>query len=509
MAKSIPLILHQIGFDDGIPSQLEGFRQSWSELNPDLDMIYWTEQKLRLFIAEKAPTYLALFDAFLHPLCRANLGRYLLLQYYGGIVADLDCQCLRPIAPLLNGHEVLIALEPMVHGQQDHLVDSGVKAVTRTAFLASRPSHPFWSEVLEILCETEPQHDHENNGDYHDIGGSLLLAHVMSTNPKYDVCLVDVAQIYPFSREECRQGLVFDPAFWVERSSAAFIACYWDVSWLPSIVSGGWHAFVPSLAPVNISVPLLCKDTKAKDEPIPSSSNLIHCSPLISCLMITRERPIQARLAIQSFLRQTYPNRELIVVDDDPDSQLYDWILSLQSNLIRYFRLPDQGLSLGELRNFSAQQALGDYICQWDDDDLYDPLRLEMQMAALISTGSDATVLARFLMWWPQTKRLAVSCFRDWEGSLLCRKDCLPTYPHLRQGEDSALFEELRRKYTLARIDMPRLYLYVVHGRNTFTPSHFDDHWNHATSRWQGDDLNRLRLELQRRLFMREYSECV
>ena len=287
------------------------------------------------------------------------------------------------------------------------------------------------------------------------------------------------------------------------------MACYWDDAWRRSVGSEAWHAFVPSQAPVNVNSALLRKDRKVEQEPASFTSGMKESSPMISCLMITRGRPLQAQLSIQSFLRQSYLRRELIVVDDDPDSQLSDWIISLNSDLVRCFRLPDEGLSLGELRNFSARQALGDYVCQWDDDDLYDPLRLEMQMSALISSGSDAIVLARFLIWWPLKKRLAVSCFRDWEGSLLCRRDCLPEYPPLRQGEDSALFKSLCEKVTLARIDMPRLYLYVVHGRNTFNPSHFDHHWQQATARWQGDDLERLRPELQRRLFLREYAECV
>lgn len=507
-AQIIPLILHQICFDDFIPGHLESFSQSWSEWNPELHTIYWTDRTLRLFVAERAPEYSPLFDGCVHDVCRSNLARYLLMQYYGGIVVDLDCQCLCPIEPLLQGRELLIALEPVLHRQQINVEERGMQALARTAFIASRPGHPFWTDVLAVLCRSEPLSAHTQL-DFRDETGSLLLGDVAKTKPEYEACLAPPARMYPFSREECYQGLVYDPVFWLERSSAAFMACYWDDLWRPPFASEGWHAFVPSQAPVNVSSRLLCKDIRVKHEPGPSTAGMKESCPMISCLMITRGRPFQARLSIQSFLRQSYLRRELIVVDDDSDSQLCDWILTLNSDLIRYFRLPDEGLSLGELRNFSARQALGDYVCQWDDDDLFDPLRLEMQMAALISSGSDAIVLARFLIWWPQYKRLAVSCFRDWEGSLLCRSDCLPEYPPLRQGEDSALFETLREKLILARIDMPRLYLYVVHGRNTFNPSHFDYHWNLATTRWQGDDLERLRPELQRRLFMREYAECV
>ena len=41
------------------------------------------------------------------------------------------------------------------------------------------------------------------------------------------------------------------------------------------------------------------------------------------------------------------------------------------------------GLTLGELRNFSVQLARYPLVCQWDDDDLYHPRRLETQFAYL------------------------------------------------------------------------------------------------------------------------------
>ena len=46
--------------------------------------------------------------------------------------------------------------------------------------------------------------------------------------------------------------------------------------------------------------------------------------PLISCLMLTRGRLVPTRFAIDCYRRQTWPNRELVIVCDDPDSELPD-----------------------------------------------------------------------------------------------------------------------------------------------------------------------------------------
>ena len=42
--------------------------------------------------------------------------------------------------------------------------------------------------------------------------------------------------------------------------------------------------------------------------------------PLVSCIMPTADRRRFVPLAIQNFLQQDYPNRELVILDDGQDS---------------------------------------------------------------------------------------------------------------------------------------------------------------------------------------------
>ena len=48
----------------------------------------------------------------------------------------------------------------------------------------------------------------------------------------------------------------------------------------------------------------------------------------------------------------------------------------------------EPGLSLGELRNRSVELAQGHLVCQWDDDDRSHPMRLSVQVAALIEADA-------------------------------------------------------------------------------------------------------------------------
>ena len=83
--------------------------------------------------------------------------------------------------------------------------------------------------------------------------------------------------------------------------------------------------------------------------------------------------------AIRYFLRQEYPQKELIIVDDGTDS-VADLIPDDPS--IRYYRL-NQKITLGAKLNMACQYAHGDIIANWDDDDWYAPRRLSYQVSAL------------------------------------------------------------------------------------------------------------------------------
>jgi cellulose synthase/poly-beta-1,6-N-acetylglucosamine synthase-like glycosyltransferase len=111
--------------------------------------------------------------------------------------------------------------------------------------------------------------------------------------------------------------------------------------------------------------------------------------PLVSCIMPTYNRRGMMPLAIRSFLRQDYPNRELIVVDDG-DEPVEDLVSGLPG--LRYHRL-ERRRTIGAKRNAECEQARGDFIAHWDDDDWYAPEPLRYQMGPLLAGQADITGL--------------------------------------------------------------------------------------------------------------------
>ena len=85
--------------------------------------------------------------------------------------------------------------------------------------------------------------------------------------------------------------------------------------------------------------------------------------PLVSCVCVTYGRPILLGEAVKCFIDQTYPNKELIIVNDQEGVTLR---FSEDRDNIRVENVPTRFGSLGEKRNYGMSLANGDYICIWD-----------------------------------------------------------------------------------------------------------------------------------------------
>lgn len=94
--------------------------------------------------------------------------------------------------------------------------------------------------------------------------------------------------------------------------------------------------------------------------------------PLVTVVIPTRNRRVLLEEAIESVRRQTYPNWELIVVDDCSTDDTWAWLSSLHDPRIRAFRL-DQHSERSVARNRGLAEARGEYILFLDDDDLLTP----------------------------------------------------------------------------------------------------------------------------------------
>ncbi|HYH23441.1 MAG TPA: glycosyltransferase [Azospirillum sp.] len=512
VGSPIPRLIHQTWKTRDVPPELQGFQRSWTGRNPGFAYRFWTDDDIEHFVAEEHPVLLPVFRGYADPIARIDLARYLILRRFGGVYVDLDFECLRPIDGLLEGRSFVVGLEPEEHGRLAKAAERGLARILCPSFLASVPGHPFWDHLLSRLIEAR------SSADVLDATGPFLLtrAHASYEGARYEddpaaATVLPPQLLYPVTKDDCWSGRLFDPVFWERATRDAYAVHHWEGTWFRGAAERG--AGPGAGLPRQIAA--VVTDGRPEGEHPAVAKAEGH--PLISCLMVTRGRSGLLRLAIEGFARQTYPNRELVIVCDSPalpqDDPLERAIRDAACPNIRLIRVriasqsgtQPAGLTLGELRNIAVDQAAGRYVCQWDDDDLYDPCRLEMQQRVLAATGAQACLLGRWMIWWPAEDRLAVSCERDWEGSLLCETAVMPRYPALRRGEDTPVVAQLRRSARVVRMDLPRLYTYVVHGGNTFTAPHFEAHWQAAAVRFEDGRCRAVLEEMGKRLPVEAY----
>src|SRR5690348_8823410 len=118
-------------------------------------------------------------------------------------------------------------------------------------------------------------------------------------------------------------------------------------------------------------------------------------SPLVSCIMPTANRPGFVQHAIRYFLRQDYEPKELIVVDDGEDSAAD---LMPNDSRIHYIRL-ERRFTIGAKRNIACEQARGDVIAHWDDDDWQAQRRLRFQVESLQQAGAEVCGINHLLFY--------------------------------------------------------------------------------------------------------------
>jgi len=109
--------------------------------------------------------------------------------------------------------------------------------------------------------------------------------------------------------------------------------------------------------------------------------------PFISVVIPTFNRAQELKAALESVWVQTYPEFEVIVVDDGStdgtDELLQHFISRLDGHgkTIRYFFQANQGQSIA--RNTGIAEARGEWIAFLDSDDIWLPEKLEWQVRAV------------------------------------------------------------------------------------------------------------------------------
>lgn len=111
----------------------------------------------------------------------------------------------------------------------------------------------------------------------------------------------------------------------------------------------------------------------------------------VSAIMPTRGRPEFAEKALHSFLEQSYPMKQLIILDDSDDPSFRDGSLPtlMEWEQITYARI--SGLNIPSKRNLCCASATGEIIMHFDSDDWSAKERMADQVARLEDSQKQVT----------------------------------------------------------------------------------------------------------------------
>jgi hypothetical protein len=171
--------------------------------------------------------------------------------------------------------------------------------------------------------------------------------------------------------------------------------------------------------------------------------------PLISCICPTYNRPPDYQHlieeAVESFLRQTHPNKELIVLNDCRVQELV-----CDAPDVYVVKVPDRFPTLGEKRNAGVRMSRGQLIAPWDDDDISLPWRLSASVELL--GDADYFNPRRCFLLDHKGLRVGSSAFVGHNLSLFTRAafEAVGGYPAMNTGQDLALDQALSREVMCA-----------------------------------------------------------
>lgn len=146
----IPPILHQTWKTDTVPARFQGYVDSWKRHNPDWTMMFWSDRTLLEFVAEHYSDFLPMFCHYANGVQRSDAARYMLLHHFGGVYADIDCECIASFDPIMDENRIVLCREPASHA----LVQAEFRGLPYLLFngtMASPPGHPFWMHLLSMM----------------------------------------------------------------------------------------------------------------------------------------------------------------------------------------------------------------------------------------------------------------------------------------------------------------------------------------------------------------------
>lgn len=189
--------------------------------------------------------------------------------------------------------------------------------------------------------------------------------------------------------------------------------------------------------------------------------------PLVTAVMVVGRMPQwQVQLAVNCFENQTYPNRELVVINNAPtqyEAAGLDLVLPLDKERkrpIAHVIDTEQPMTAGMCRNYGISTAAANVLVQWDAHCWHSPHRIEQQLQGLSKHEAHICMLTHALeysygsgyaTYWRTKKKLI-------PNSMMMLRPKDDDYADIDKGEEVSLLVKLIQSgYKPIALDRPAL----------------------------------------------------
>ena len=137
--NKIPRIIWQTFKTNILPKNIALQCKTWVVKNPEYEYNFFTDEDIINFIKTEFPTYLQYYNLLVEGAAKCDLWRLLVLKKYGGVYADLDTICHKP-------------LENIIYANSDYVtsIGSGHKGFQHWCIICV-PNHMIINKMLELV----------------------------------------------------------------------------------------------------------------------------------------------------------------------------------------------------------------------------------------------------------------------------------------------------------------------------------------------------------------------
>ena len=95
---------------DYLPIHISKIANTWKNLNPGWEYRYFDYEQRQQFVKDECPEIFESYKKIWQPMYEADIWRYLIVHKYGGVYADMDSLCVKPLDYMLesyNGEDLI------------------------------------------------------------------------------------------------------------------------------------------------------------------------------------------------------------------------------------------------------------------------------------------------------------------------------------------------------------------------------------------------------------------